>query len=100
MKEKSALEIKTLLGKEESNFTFLAQITAEMLKLCRDEKWSEILDLTVGQISDLSSLKDSQFGQFLVTSVAQPRLFCYDQNAKFPGIYDEKKVEFYSKVRN
>ena len=98
MKEKSALEIKTLL-EEESNLTILPQITAEILRLCSSENWSEILDLIVSQNLDLESLKESKFCHTLVTSVAQPQLFCYDQNAKFPGIHDEKTVEFYSKVR-
>ena len=103
IKNKSALEIKSYLedGHSGDNLKFLAQLTAEMLRLIRNqENWPEILDLISleDEHDQMEVLSHSKFRQTLVTSVVSPRLFCYQEHAEFPGILSRKAVEFYSNV--
>ena len=102
IKNKSALEIKKHLQNHSGdNLKFLAQLTAEMLRLIRNqENWPEILDLIAleDEHDQMEVLSHSKFRQTLVTSVVSPRLFCYQEHAEFPGILSRKAVEFYSNV--
>ena len=102
IKNKSALEIKKHLQNHSGdNLKFLAQLTAQMLRLIRNqENWPEILDLIAleDEHDQMEVLSHSKFRQTLVTSVVTPRLFCYQEHAEFPGILSRKAVEFYSKV--
>ena len=102
IKNKSALEIKKHLQNHSGdNLKFLAQLTAEMLRLIRNqENWPEILDLIAleDENDQMEVLSHSKFRQTLVTSVVSPRLFCYQEHAEFPGILSRKAVEFYSNV--
>ena len=102
IKNKSALEIKKHLQNHSGdNLKFLAQLTAQMLRLIRNqENWPEILDLIAleDEHDQMEVLSHSKFRQTLVTSVVSPRLFCYQEHAEFPGILSRKAVEFYSKV--
>ena len=102
IKNKSALEIiKHLQNHSGDNLKFLAQLTAEMLRLIRNqENWPEILDLIAleDEHDQMEVLSHSKFRQTLVTSVVSPRLFCYQEHAEFPGILSRKAVEFYSNV--
>mgnify|MGYP001185961958 FL=1 len=105
VKKKSALEIKSHLEDHSlesgGKLIFLAQLTAQMLRLTRNqENWPEILDLISLEEDDKNEvLSHSKFRQTLVTSVVSPRLFCYQEHAEFPGILSRKAVEFYLKVR-
>ena len=96
------MEIKKHLQNHSGdNLKFLAQLTAEMLRLIRNqENWPEILDLISleDEHDQMEVLSHSKFRQTLVTSVVSPRLFCYQEHAEFPGILSRKAVEFYSKV--
>ena len=102
IKNKSALEIKKHLQNHSGdNLKFLAQLTAQMLRLTRSqENWPEILDLIAleDEHDQMEVLSHSKFRQTLVTSVVSPRLFCYQEHAEFPGILSRKAVEFYSNV--
>ena len=102
IKNKSAVEIKKHLQNHSGdNLKFLAQLTAEMLRLIRNqENWPEILDLISleDEHDQMEVLSHSKFRQTLVTSVVSPRLFCYQEHAEFPGILSRKAVEFYSNV--
>ena len=102
IKNKSALEIKKHLQNHSGdNLKFLAQLTAQMLRLTRNqENWPEILDLIAleDEHDQMEVLSHSKFRQTLVTSVVSPRLFCYQEHAEFPGILSRKAVEFYSNV--
>ena len=102
IKNKSALEIKNHLQNHSGdNLKFLAQLTAQMLRLTRNqENWPEILDLIAleDEHDQMEVLSHSKFRQTLVTSVVSPRLFCYQEHAEFPGILSRKAVEFYSNV--
>ena len=102
IKNKSALEIKKHLQNHSGdNLKFLAQLTAQMLRLTRNqENWPEILDLIAleDDQNQTEVLSHSKFRQTLVTSVVSPRLFCYQEHAEFPGILSRKAVEFYSNV--
>lgn len=102
IKNKSALEIKKHLQNHSGdNLKFLAQLTAQMLRLIRNqENWPEILDLIAleDEHDQMEVLSHSKFRQTLVTSVVSPRLFCYQEHAEFPGILSRKAVEFYSNV--
>ena len=102
IKNKSALEIKKHLQNHSGdNLKFLAQLTAQMLRLTRNqENWPEILDLIAleDDHDQMEVLSHSKFRQTLVTSVVSPRLFCYQEHAEFPGILSRKAVEFYSNV--
>ena len=102
IKNKSAVEIKKHLQNHSGdNLKFLAQLTAEMLRLIRNqENWPEILDLIAleDENDQMEVLSHSKFRQTLVTSVVSPRLFCYQEHAEFPGILSRKAVEFYSNV--
>ena len=102
IKNKSALEIKKHLQNHSGdNLKFLAQLTAQMLRLIRNqENWPEILDLIAleDDHDQMEVLSHSKFRQTLVTSVVSPRLFCYQEHAEFPGILSRKAVEFYSNV--
>ena len=102
IKNKSALEIKKHLQNHSGdNLKFLAQLTAQMLRLTRNqENWPEILDLIAleDEHDQMEVLSHSKFRQTLVTSVVSPRLFCHQEHAEFPGILSRKAVEFYSNV--
>lgn len=100
--EKAIKQIKDKVEEGGKDLDNIVNMLSKLIQVLpsQDENWQQLVTSCVESNTDESfeELRNSICGQRLVNSHVEPRLCCLDDQSRFPVLWSEKRIEFFTKV--